>query len=124
MNANVRQTYLGASVSTASPQRLLVMLYQRLVLDLQRGRDAQEAGQREEANGHLLHAQDIVMELRISLRTDAWSGAPALASLYDWMYTQLVLANTRCDAAMTEHVLALAEQLCDTWRQAALQAAG
>lgn len=124
MNANARQAYLGASVSTAGPERLLVMLYQRLVLDLQRGRDAQAAGQREAAHTQLLHAQDIVMELRTSLRTDAWSGAPALASLYDWMHTQLVLANTRCDVAMTEHVLALAEQLCDTWRQAALETAG
>ena len=124
MNANARQAYLGASVTTASPERLVVMLYQRLVLDLQRGRDAQVAGDREAAHTHLLHAQDIVMELRTSLRTEDWSGGPALASLYDWMHTQLVLANTRCDAAMNAHVLALAEQLCDTWRQAALQAAG
>lgn len=123
MNSNVRQTYLGASVATASPGRLLVMLCERLVLDLQRGRDAQVACQRELAHSHLLHAQDIVMELRSSLKVDAWSGAEALGSLYDWMHSQLVLANTRNDVAMTEHVLALATQLCDTWRQAALQQA-
>lgn len=120
LNANARKAYMGASVATASPERLLVMLCERLVLDLQRGRDAQVAGNREEANSQLLHAQDIVLELRSSLDTDAWSGAASLDSLYSWMHTQMVVANTKNDVTVTEHVLTLAEQLCDTWRQAAI----
>jgi flagellar protein FliS len=73
MNASARNAYLGNSVQTASPARLLVMLCDRLVLDLQRGRDAQAAGVREEANSQLLHAQDILIELRSSLDTKAWA---------------------------------------------------
>lgn len=120
MNTNARNAYVGASISTASPERLLVMLCERLVLDLQRGREAQLAGQREQANTQLLHAQDIVMELRASLKPEAWAGAASLDTLYGWMHAQLITANTRSDVAITEHVLALAEQLCDTWRQAAV----
>ena len=119
MNNNARNAYLGASVNTASPERLLVMLCERLVLDLQRGRDAQLSGLRDRANTQLQHAQDIIMELRASLKTDVWEGAAALGSLYDWMHSQLIVANTRRDVAITEHVLTLAEQLSDTWRQAA-----
>lgn len=121
MTPNVRNAYLGNSVSTASPQRLLVMLCERLVLDLQRARDAQLASAHDNAHTLLLHAQDIVLELNSSLDATKWSGAPALASLYDWMHSQLVVANTRRDVDVTQHCLALAEQLADTWRQAALQ---
>jgi len=121
MNSNVRNAYVGASVTTASPDRLLVMLCERLVLDIERGLDAQRTGRRDEANTQLQHAQDIVMELSTSLRPEVWSGAADLAALYDWMHSQLVMANVHGDEAMTTHMLALAEQLRDTWRQAAQQ---
>ncbi|WP_181313164.1 flagellar export chaperone FliS [Nocardioides campestrisoli] len=121
--SNARAAYLGASVNTASPERLLVMLCERLVLDVRRAKDAQDAGTHAEAHTLLLHAQDIVVELRSTLRTDAWDGATQLAALYDWMFGQLVLANTRRDSGATQHVLGLAEQLADTWREAALQQA-
>ncbi len=120
INNTARNAYLGASIQTASPARLLVMLCDRLVLDLQRGRDAQVAGDREQANTQLLHAQDIVMELRSSLDTKVWKGGEQLGAIYDWMFSQLVKANTRMDVATTEHVLKLATEIADAWRQAAL----
>lgn len=121
--SNARAAYLGASVNTASPERLLVMLCERLVLDVRRAADAQDAADHLGAHTLLLHAQDIVVHLRSTLRTDTWEGATGLASLYDWMFGQLVLANTRRDVSVTRHVLTLAEQLSDTWREAALQQA-
>lgn len=121
MNATARNAYLGASVSTAGPERLLLMLCDRLVLDLTRGREAQVAGRREESNAQLLHAQEILLELRSSLKIDAWAGAAQLDGLYGWMHSQLIMANTRNDVAVTKHVLSLAVQLNDTWRDAALQ---
>ena len=57
MMTNGRAAYMEASISTASPARLLVMLYERLVLDVQRGLDAQRAGQRQESHNQLVHAQ-------------------------------------------------------------------
>lgn len=121
MNTTARNAYLGASVTTASPERLLLMLCDRLVLDLNRGRDAQVAGDRAESHAQLLHAQEILLELRSSLKIDAWVGADQLDNLYGWMHRQLVTANIRNDAAVTEHVLSLAIQLNDAWRDAALQ---
>ena len=41
--ASLRARYLGDSIATASPQQLLVMLYDRLALDLERGHDAMAA---------------------------------------------------------------------------------
>ncbi len=119
--ATGRAAYLDASVATASPARLLVMLYERLVLDVQRGLAAQEAGDLQEAHNQLVHAQEIVIELRSSLRTDVWEGGPALASIYDFLHTQLIRANMAKDASLTASCLAMVTDLCSAWREAALE---
>jgi flagellar protein FliS len=121
MMSNPRAAYLGASVSTASPARLLVMLCERLVLDVTRGLNAQTAGDHQEAHRQLVHAQEIVLELRVSLDVDAWDGGPALASIYDFLRSELIRANVSQDATRTEGCLKLVTDLCDTWREAALQ---
>jgi flagellar protein FliS len=120
---NPAQAYVGQMVGTASPERLLVMLYDRLQLDLRRGIDAQESGDDGAAGTHLLHAQDIVLELSASLRTDVWGGAPALAAIYDWLHRELVRANVNRDVAVTRDCLAIVEPLAEAWQEAALAAA-
>ena len=116
-----REAYLSASVATASPGQLLVMLYERLVLDLQRAADALRRGEPSHAHDPLLHAQDIVVELRSTLRVDAWEGGPGLAALYDYLYGELVRANVEKNLTTAEFCLHLASTLRDTWRDAALQ---
>ena len=61
MMNNARAVYMDASVATASPARLLVMLFDRLVLDVQRGLEAQRSGDFEQTHQQLTHAQDIVL---------------------------------------------------------------
>lgn len=123
MNPNARNAYLEASIATASPARLLVMLLDRLRLDVSRAREAQEAGDHQAAHQQLLHAQDIVMELRVSLKPEMFDGGPALASLYDYLHSQLVQANVKRDASITAACQVLADQLGDTWREAAMASA-
>jgi flagellar secretion chaperone FliS len=117
--ASLRSRYLGDSVATASPQRILVMLYDRLVLDLERAELALETGDRTEAAAQIQHAQDIVFELRESLRVDAWEGGPRLAALYTWMITELVQAGVKRDRNRVAACRQIAEPLRDAWRQAA-----
>ena len=119
---HLRDRYLQDSISTASPAKLLLMLYDRLVLDLIKGEDALRGGAREEAHERLTHAQEIVLELRTSLDVDAWSGAPALANLYGWMLTELIGANIAKDADRVAACRALVEPLRDAWREAAAAA--
>lgn len=123
MTTDARSAYMNASVSTAGPAQLLVMLCERLVLDVQRGLDALRTGSLDDANRHLVHAQDIVVELRSTLRVDSWEGAPRLASIYDYVHLNLVKANVAKDAAIAEQTLVLVSDLCHTWREAALQSA-
>jgi flagellar protein FliS len=118
---NPREAYLAASVSTASPAQLLVMLCERLTLDVQRAAETMRQGTPGEAHAHLLHAQEIVLELNASLRIDAWDGAKGLAALYDFLHQELVRANVEKSLEVTESCLGIVSDLRDTWRDAALQ---
>jgi len=123
-NPAMRERYLADSIATASPAKLLVMLYDRLVLDLTRAEQALIAGDRNEASRQLLHAQEIVLELRTSLDIGAWEGAPGLADLYGFILTELIGANIGADGARVASCRTLIEPLRDAWREAAFLVAG
>jgi flagellar protein FliS len=118
----LRDRYLADSINTASPGRLLVMLYDRLVIDLVQGEEALRAGDRDQAADKITHAQEIILELRTTLDLDAWSGAPGLAGLYGFLLTELIGANVGRDANRVAACRALIEPLRDAWREAAAQA--
>lgn len=115
-SASMASAYTAASLTTASPQKLIVLLYERLVLDLTRAEDDIRAGR--SPHEQLVHAQDIVMELLGSLKPELWSGAGGLTSLYTYLHTQLVTANVRRDADLVVSCRELVEPLLDAWRTA------
>lgn len=118
----LRDRYLQDSINTASPAKLLLMLYDRLVLDLMQAEEALGNGDHEAAYERITHAQEIVIELRTSLDVDAWSGAPALANLYTFLLTELIGANVGRDADRVASCRTLVEPLRDAWREAAAAA--
>lgn len=115
----LRNRYVTDGAETASPARLVTMLYDRLVLDLVRAEAAQRAGDREETAKQLLHAQDIVLELISGLRPEAWDGGPGLLALYTFVYGELVAAYVNSDADRTASCRLLVEPLRDAWHAAA-----
>ncbi|GGL01052.1 flagellar protein FliS [Planomonospora parontospora subsp. parontospora] len=121
-NPSMRARYMADAVTTASPGKLLVMLYDRLVLDLVKAEEALGRADRETASAQLQHAQEIVIELRSSLRMDVWEGAKGLSELYGFLLTQLIQANVRRDAAQVVSCRALVEPLRDAWRTAVAEA--
>lgn len=119
---HLRDRYLQDSISTASPGKLLLMLYDRLVLDLGKAEEALRADDRDKAYDLLNHAQEIVLELRVSLDVEAWSGGPGLANLYGFLLTELIGANIARDADRVAGCRTLVEPLRDAWREAAASA--
>ena len=117
--ASLRARYVGDAVATSSPQQILVMLYDRLALDLERAQRDAAAGNRVAAGEHLQHAQAIVLELLSSLQVDVWEGGPRLAALYNWLISELVQANIRLDTNRISSCRQVVEPLRDAWRQAA-----
>jgi flagellar protein FliS len=107
--------YKSDGVTTASPGRLIVMLYDRLLIDLDRAEAALNSHQ--SSHEHLLHAQDIVLELRVSLDIAVWDGAAALAGIYTFVYQELVLANVKRDVGRVVACRELLKPLRDAWAQ-------
>lgn len=107
------------SVATASPVKLLTMLYDRLVIDLDRGIAALAAGDRGAANEQFTHAQQIIHELRASLDVEAWEGGRALGDLYGYLLREIVGANVARDAARAATCRDLIVPLRDAWHEAA-----
>jgi flagellar protein FliS len=116
---HLRDRYLQDSINTASPGKLLVMLYERLVMDLVQGEEALRAGERERAHERITHGQEIILELRATLDLEAWDGAAGLASLYGFLITELIQANVQRDADKVAACRGLVEPLRDAWREAA-----
>ena len=119
----LRNRYVSDTVATVSPARLVTMLYDALVRDLVQAEQALAAGQRQDANERLLHAQAIVTELRLSLDTSTWEGGPALGDLYDFLLRELISANVNRDEAKVLSCRRLVEPLCEAWHAAAGQVA-
>lgn len=118
----MRARYAADSVGTASPARLLTMLYDRLVRDLDVAGAAIVARDLETAHNGLVHAQAIIEELRASLDLQAWDGAAGLAALYDFLLGELVTANVTKDPVRVAACAELVTPLRDAWHEAAAEA--
>ncbi len=114
-----RARYVKDAVETISPARLVTMLYDALVSDLERGESAIASGEFFNANRHLVKAQAILIELRSSLKPDLWSAGPRLAALYEYLIREVVQANVAKDAARVASCRRLLEPLRDAWHVAA-----
>ena len=116
-----RAEYARNSVLSATPARLLTMLYDRLLLDLNRAEAAQLAGTWPVASENLIHAQAIVSELTGTLRTDVWDGAENLKAIYAYCLTTMMDANIHRSAERTRECIGLLEPLRLAWHEAAAQ---
>jgi len=120
----VRARYMRESVATASPARLVVMLYDALVKDLRLASKAIEARDPQAGHDRLVHAQAIVDELASSLRHDLWDGSTQLAQLYDFVRAELVSANISKDVVHVDNCLTVVTPLQEAWHQAIRQVEG
>lgn len=120
MNAALRaqQRYREDAVLSAPPERLVTMLYDRLLLDIERGETAQHAQDWTEANAQLQHAQAIVAELSSSL-TDEWDGSAGLRSVYVFLSQTLIGANIGRDPERTRACTEIIAPLREAWHEAA-----
>ena len=120
--AQLRNRYAQSTVSTASPAKLLMMLYDRLSKDLLTAEQAAIAGDIPTTHSNLVHAQEIITELAATLDVSAWAGGAQLLSIYEFCLQELFQANVAKDAARIHGVREIIEPLRDAWKQAAAQA--
>ncbi|MGC8782935.1 MAG: flagellar export chaperone FliS [Armatimonadota bacterium] len=110
--------YQRTQVDTASPARLVVMLYDGAIRFLRQGQTAMQQGDREKQNHYLVRAQRIITELASSLDMEAGGDIAAnLMALYQFMHEQLVLANLQDDVDKVQKVREMLESLREAWAQ-------
>lgn len=116
--AHLASRYQSDGMATASPRKLLILLFERLLKDLDHAQAAIVAGHIEKSHDCLVHAQEIVHELRLALDPEVWDGADALTSIYDYVYDLLIQCNQSKTLAPLEEARTLLLPLSEAWNQA------
>jgi flagellar protein FliS len=111
-----RERFLRNRVMTATPAQRIVLLYDRLGLDLTRALNETDAYAFGE---HLSHAVAIVSELLGSLNVSVGGPAENLASIYGYLTTELLAARGNNDPARVQGAATIVSTLRDAWAQAA-----
>jgi len=122
MIRNPYQQYRATKVETAGSVDLVVMLYQGAVKFVRLGIDALDRDDSQAAHTSFLRAQDIVSELMSSLdREKGGAIASQLASVYDYCFRRLILANVKRDRDAAREVIRILRDLGTAWQQIAVQ---
>ncbi len=119
MSEAMRKRYVADQILTASPERLVTMMYDALASSLVQADAAIGRSDSFEANAALIKAQNIVLELQSSLNVEVWDGAPGLLAIYHYLYKNLVRANLVKDRVLVAEALRLVQPLQAAWHQAA-----
>ena len=118
MNTAALSAYQQNSIDTASPARLIVMLYDGVVTALDKTAAALSTPiDIELAHKELTRCQDIVLELMQALNHDAGDMAVRLATIYEYCHHQLVQANAAKDFSHAQPVRDIFADLRDAWTE-------
>lgn len=118
MENHAAERYAATASSTVSGPMLVVKLYDRLVQDIEVGRQQILEENVPGAHEALVHAQRIVRVLRTSLQPDLFRGGADLVMLYDLLEHELVRANLEKDVAPLATCSAVVGPLHAAWTEA------
>jgi flagellar protein FliS len=110
--------YHAVRIGTASPGRLILMLYQGAIKALKRASVLMERKDFEGKGNALIKAQDIVMELNLALDMNAGDVSVSLRRLYLYVYRRIVEANMEMDKDAINEVTRILENLYEAWEVA------
>ena len=118
MNARTPSDYLAAKVQTASPAQLHLMLIEGALRFLDQAEKAMIREEEVAANAALVRVMEIVEELLAGVRHSEDDINTKLASLYQFVFTQVSLAYVNADRAVVADARRILEFQRETWRQA------
>lgn len=118
MNPYVKQ-YQKNQIETATPEQVLILLYDGAILYLNKAKVALEQKNGEQWNKNLLGCEKIILEFMDTL--DMESGgelAKNLYRLYEYFYNTLVNANLNKNIQQVEEISKHLKGLRETWQKA------
>ena len=118
MNPYARpNAYRENSIMTASPEQLVVMLYDGAGRFLRQAEGSMIDGSWLQASEKLSRAEAIIDELLATLDLDAGEVADRLQSIYVFCKTRLIEARIERDAVRVDQVARLLSELREAWSQ-------
>jgi flagellar protein FliS len=111
--------YLIEAVQTATPAARLVMLWDKIMLDMKRADEGFANNDLKLISDSLINAQEILLALQGTLKTEFWEGAQRLASLYGFLHKELVEVNMSKDRPRLAQATDMITRLSDAWHKAA-----
>lgn len=110
------QAYQKNKYETASPHRLILMLYDGAITNINRAKHALDSNNRADAHRFILKSQEIVLELMACLNIEIGDEiARNLRELYFYSVNQLIKANIRKNKEELLEVESILRDLRDTW---------
>jgi flagellar protein FliS len=118
MNPYLNQ-YKKAQVQTASPEQILIMLYDGAIRFLNQAKVHIQNKNIEQSHVNIVKAQRILTEFMSSLDMDLGGDmAKNLFNLYEYLHYRLVQANIKKDLEAIDEVLEHLRSLKGTWEEA------
>jgi flagellar protein FliS len=111
--------YTEASVLTAPPGRLVVMLYDGAIRFLAQSGVAMRAGDRERMRDRMCRAEAIIDELNLVLDLRYGEIPGQLRALYLFCKRELHTASVNLEPERIDHISRLLAGLRDSWEQIA-----
>ena len=110
------KNYKQTAIKTATPEQVLLMLYEAAIKAAKLAKIAMEKKQIADKGRHIAKVHDIVMELNNSLdHSKGPQVAEQLASLYEFCTAQLLKANLHNDPKALENVTNILTTLHEGW---------
>lgn len=112
------QAYGGAQVSTAPQKKLILMLYDGVIQNLNMAVTALEDKNLQTSHQKILKGQLIIEELMVTLNFDEGGDiAKDLYKLYEYFHWSLVQANIKKDPVQLIEIRQYLEELRGSWQQ-------
>jgi flagellar protein FliS len=116
MIKNPYEQYKSNSVQTLSPQRIVLLLYDAIIKNINFAIKAIDDKDFISSNEKIQKAQDIIMELMMALdKKKGGEIAINLAALYDYWYRKLIEANVKKNTDGLSEVSSMVKDLRNSW---------
>lgn len=115
--SNTANTYKQQQILTASPEQLILMLYNGCIKFMNEAEKAMEEKNIEKAHNACIKAQNIVLELISTLNMD-YPISKELFLLYDYVEHELVQANVKKDPVHIDNARVVINNIREGWGDA------
>lgn len=118
MNPYLKQ-YQKNEIETASPERILILLYDGAIQFLNKAKIAMEQKNIPEIHNNIIGCENIILEFINTVdEENGGDFAIRIKALYQYFYNTLVQANMKKDVTKIDEVLHHLVELRATWKQA------